>query len=367
MSNILFYTDTPNVGGAEKQMALLAKHLKLRGCSVSLAYGKYSALGRHPELLSNYDKTFVLNVIHKHDPRHYFELRRILSQEKFDLVHLHLWNPGACRYAFMAAASNGVPIVTTEHDPFELRGIKRALKLRAFRRTVHTIAISQQGEMDLQKWYGIPDDKISVVNNGIDSTSFPRKRESIDPRLLGDDIMITCIAELHERKGHKYLLEAFLKLQSTTPNLQLQLVGTGPLEKELKSCYGANPNIHFLGWRDDVPEILSKSDLLVLPSLKEAFGLVVLEAMASGVVVIGTDGGGVRDIIRNGVDGLLVPPANSDVLAEAMEKLLCNPEQKRALEETALKRVQEFSAERMTEETFKIYSSVLPRIPSPSR
>lgn len=404
MKKILFYTDTPNVGGAEKQMLLLAKHLKQSGYSVSLAYGKYSRLKEmHEEFALHCDSIFILNALHKHDPRHYFELKRILKAHCPDLVHLHLWNPGACRYAFFAclagrqaAASGGVPVVTTEHDPFELSGLKKLIKKVCLRRTVHTIAISKENKKDLQTWYDLPEERISLVHNGIElsqpevilrpfAAPQDRFRRRISPTTqlfvmsdrgdsspdghrtqndigVGDDIVITCVAELHERKGHKYLFEAFNRLQKTIPStagrpsLRLMLVGRGPLERELKERYGQNPRIHFLGWRDDVPEILRASDLFVLPSLKEAFGLSVLEAMASGVAVVATDSGGVKDIIENGKSGLLVPPGNAEKLAEAISVLLHNPDQKRDIEKAALKRVREFSAERMAEETMRVYT-----------
>lgn len=365
MLSILFYTDTPNVGGAEKQMGLLAKYLKLRGISISLVYGKYSALGRHPEFLSGYDRTFFLNAAHKHDPRHYFGLKKILRMEKFDLVHLHLWNPGACRYAFFAATRAGVPVITTEHDPFELYGLKRWIKKACLRRTAHTIAVSQDNQADLQAWYGIPDDRITVVFNGIELEPFLNNQVRANLPVHSGDTVITCVAELHERKGHDDLLKAFQRLGSAFPKLHLMLVGSGPRQKELQKNWGSNYRIHFLGWRDDIPQILKASDLFVLPSPKEAFGLSVLEAMASGVAVIATNSGGLKDIIENGKSGLLVPPANPEKMAEAIITLLCNPNQKRDLEEAALKRVQSFSAERMANETLKIYSSVLRRTLSP--
>lgn len=391
MKKLLFYTDTPNVGGAEKQMLLLAKHLKQKGYSVNLAYGKYSRLrDMHAEFANHCDSIFVLNTLHKHDPRHYWQLGEILrgacpetsrraqnDNKGFDLIHLHLWNPGACRYAFFAASHANVPIVTTEHDPFELTGLKRRVKLACLCRTAHTIAISEENKKDLQTWYGIPDDKISLVHNGIEFERFLcHSRENgnlLRSRLMGidspiesgndkgkneDDIIITCVAELHERKGHKYLFEAFNRLQKTIPSLRLMLVGRGPLENELKAKYGANPRIHFLGWRNDVSKILRASDLFVLPSLKEAFGLSVLEAMASGVAVVATASGGIKDIIENGKSGLLVPPCNAERLTEAISTLLYNPDQKRDLEEAAKKRALEFSTARMARETMEVYEKV---------
>ncbi|MFH1410889.1 MAG: glycosyltransferase family 4 protein, partial [Patescibacteria group bacterium] len=129
MKHILFYTDTPNLGGAEKHMLLLAKYLSAKEVQVSLAYGRYSKISKlHAEFARYCKQIFVLSTLHKHDPRHYSQLRKILAKNKFDLIHLHLWNPGSCRYAFFMASNLKIPIITTEHDPFELKGVKKLIK-----------------------------------------------------------------------------------------------------------------------------------------------------------------------------------------------------------------------------------------------
>jgi glycosyltransferase involved in cell wall biosynthesis len=117
--------------------------------------------------------------------------------------------------------------------------------------------------------------------------------------------------------------------------------------------------VHFLGWREDIPQILRASDVLVLPSLKEAFGQVILEAMASGVTAIATNNGGVTDIIQNGINGHLVPPANGEAIAAALTMILKNPEQKKDMEKAALASVkQNFTAETMAEKTLAVYKKV---------
>ena len=143
MKNILFYTDTPNIGGAEKQMLLLAKHLSQKGYQVDLAYGKYSKFSTMHDDFAKYCKSIhILPAIHKHDPRHYLSLKKIMKSGSYDLIHIHLWNPGSCRYAFFAADHLGIPIVTTEHDPFELTGLKRLIKNNCLEKTRQTITIS---------------------------------------------------------------------------------------------------------------------------------------------------------------------------------------------------------------------------------
>lgn len=357
MKKILFYTDTPNYGGAEKQMELLAQHLKPLDFSVSLACGAYSVLKkREAERAKAYVKTYTLPTIHKHDPRHYLALKKLLKTEDFDVIHIHLWNPGSCRYAFFAAAKAGVPIVATEHDPFELTGLKGKIKKRTLAKTDQIIVISKDNFKQLADLGDYTKNRLHLIHNGIELNRFLTNAEKATLPVKEGGTVLTCIAELHERKGHKYLLEAFKKLQTEMPTLHLMLVGTGPLEKELKAKYDANPNIHFLGWREDIPQILKATDVLVLPSLREAFGLVVIEAMASGTAVVATDNGGTKDIIEDGKSGYLVPPASVEKLEEAIRTLITNPDQKRDIEAAALERVKtHFSAEVMAEKTAMAY------------
>ncbi len=366
MKNILFYTDTPNYGGAEKQMEMLAKHLKPLGCQVSLACGSYSVLGgMMDELKEIYEHIHVLPTIHKHDPRHFIALKKLLKEGSFDLIHIHLWNPGSCRYAFYAAKSAGIPIVTTEHDPFELNGIKGMIKKKCLKLTDQIIAISMDNLGHLSQIDKGLKNRLNLVHNGIEVDKFLDTVDNVARSVKHGEIAITCIAELHPRKGQKYLIEAFKKLQNEIPNLHLFLVGKGPDEAELKYHYKDVKNLFFMGWQDDIAGVLNVTDILVLPSLREAFGLVLLEAMASGVAVIATNNGGTKDIIVDGETGILVPPANVDRLTDAIRTILRNPSQKRDMERAALERVKrEFSAGSMARDTLEVYDKCLTVIPN---
>jgi glycosyltransferase involved in cell wall biosynthesis len=361
MKRILFYTDTPNYGGAERQMELLARHLKPLGFEVSLAYGMYSKLAeKKAENEAAYAKTYLLPVLHKHDPRHYHYLKELLRDEKFDLLHLHLWNPGACRYAFWPGHHVKTPIVTTEHDPFELAGLKRLIQRHCLRKTDRIIAISHENFGQMIELVDHADNRVFQIHNGIDLRPFLDNQDKASLQIDPGSVVITCVAEMHPRKGHKFLIEAFNRLQKKIPSLHLFLVGTGPIEQELKDKYGANPSIHFLGWRRDIPQILRATDVFVLPSLREAFGLSIVEAMASGVAVVATDTGGARDIIENGKSGLLVPPGDTESLMRAIETLIDNPGQRKDLAKNGQERAKtHFTAERMARETADLYRNLL--------
>jgi len=298
--------------------------------------------------------------MHKHDPRHYLALKKLLSTEKFDLIHIQLWNPGSCRYAFWAAQKAGIPIVTTEHDPFELTGLKGIIRQRTLNKTDQIIAISMDNFGQLSEYGEYVKNRLNIINNGIELDRFLDNQDKASLNVQNGDLVITCIAELHERKGQKYLIEAFKKLQAEMPLLHLFLVGKGPNETYLKTTYKDVTNLHFLGWREDVPQLLRASDVFVLPSLREAFGLALVEAMASGVAVVATDNGGTKDIVEDGKTGYLLPPANSDRLAEAIRTLLRNPDQKRDMEKAALERVKAlFTADEMARKTLFVYQKGL--------
>ncbi|QQR83539.1 glycosyltransferase family 4 protein [Candidatus Peregrinibacteria bacterium] len=416
MKRILFYTDTPGFGGAEKQMMLLAQFLKPLGYRVDLACAGYSELREHEaELNEVFEEVHWIPATHKHDPRHFWALQKLLKKGGYDALHVHLWNPGAARYAFAAAGT--VPLITTEHDPFELTRFKKWVKRWCLKRTAKTIVISRSGQelmaREFPEMFANPVElkkRLSVVHNGIDLDKFLDKLDSpstlptqsenafsqiksliemehsfdnLDRKndLLANNgkhtggklkvtavqpvsnlakFTILCVAELHERKGHRFLIEAFERLQSEINHLELILVGKGELEQELREKYGKNRHIHFLGWRQDVPQLMRASDVLVLPSLREAFGLVLVEAMASGTAVVATNNGGTVDIVEDGKSGFLVPPQSANRLADAIRILIQNPRQKHDIEVAALERVKnEFSAQKMAENTARVYESIL--------
>jgi len=360
MRNVLFYTDSPNYGGAERQMEFLARHLPKFGYEASLACSKYSALAaKRDNLRSIYKEIYILPTFNKHDPWHFYSLRRLLRDKKFDLLHLHLWNPGACRYAFFAGRSTKTPIVTTEHDPFELRGIKQWIKKQCMARTDRFIAINSDNFRQLSENVQNPEGRIYRVHNGIELGQFLDNKDKASLGIKTGDLALTCIAELHPRKGHSYLFDAFFRLSKNYPMLHLFLVGRGPDETRVRASSARSPNIHLLGWRTDIPQILKATDIFVLPSLREAFGLSVLEAMASGVPVVASETSGTKDIIENGKSGLLVPPGDAQSLMEALQTLLNNPGQRADLAKAGQERAKLFSAERMAKETAEVYSDLL--------
>lgn len=379
MKRIFFFTDTPIVGGAELQMFLLAKFLPRETYECTLV-----CLG-NPSLTiwTGFFEHEGIRVIrlpfsYKNDPRIFFELRKILEREKPDLFHIHLWNPASGRFAFLAAKSLKIPYLVTEHDPFRLNPVKRGLK-RFLTKPKAVIAISKENREFLRSEYGFLGDNIFHVPNGIDVKSwetialpFSRNdRQKIRNEIFGLDdngFAVINVATLHERKGQETLLRAvslLLTLISTEEKkiLRIFLTGDGEHRKKFEALadeLGLRPIVQFLGQRNDIPWLLLASDLFVLPSHREGFGLAILEAGMAKLPVIGTRVGGIQDIIENEKDGLLIPPKNEEALARAILELFRNPEKRLAFGSALYEKVvKNFRAETTAERTAKVYDTIL--------
>ncbi len=167
------------------------------------------------------------------------------------------------------------------------------------------------------------------------------------------------MARLDKQKDHASLLEA----ARLVPDAVFVLVGDGPLREELEdraTRLGVEERVLFLGWREDIPEVLACADLFVLPSLYEGLPLALLEAMAAGLPIVATAIGGTSEAVVDGVTGLLVPPGEPRSLAAAIRRALDDEGLARRLGAASRERVRrEFSAAAMARRTVSIYEECL--------
>ncbi len=374
MKKILLYTDTPIVGGAEKHMIALAKHLRDFGNEVKIVCSNYKNLNAWCNALKKENISIIrLNAWHKHDPRQFFQIKKLLNRENPDIFHIHLWNPGAGRYAFMAANKQKTKIIATEHDPFVLKGIKKIFKKIALKKTAHTIAISNHNAEQIAQWYPEIKEKISVIHNGIENDIFleeswhfsVQEKNKFKKELLKADkadFIIISVAALHPRKGLKYLIGAMPKVLEQAPNCKLIIAGQGPQKKELHALIhrlGLDNKIILLGHQDEIGKILKAGDLFVLPSIKEAFGLVLLEAMAAGLPIVASRVGGIPEIVEDQKSGLLIENGDSFALAEKIIFLIKNAPLRQKLASEGLERVKQFDAKEMAKKTERIYEQLV--------
>jgi glycosyltransferase involved in cell wall biosynthesis len=191
-------------------------------------------------------------------------------------------------------------------------------------------AVSRYVEADLLR-HGARPDRVRVIPNGIDLTSFDRRSlqtpETV--RRSADELLIGCVGSLHARKGHRYVVRAMPAVLAHFPRARLVLWGEGAERSNLEhlgETLGVRDSIDFAGFSDNVPAGLRQIDLFIQPSLQEAFGIVILEAMAVAKPVIGSRTGGIAEVIDDGVPGRVVPPEDAGAIAEAACALLGNAE-----------------------------------------
>jgi glycosyltransferase involved in cell wall biosynthesis len=170
------------------------------------------------------------------------------------------------------------------------------------------------------------------------------------------------VARLEAEKGHRYLLEAWPEIVAQVPSAWLLAVGEGSALGVLRERAASLPHVVFTGRREDISALTADLAVAVLPSLREAQGISILEAMARRVPVVASAVGGIPEVITSGVDGLLVPPADPAALAAAVTSVLCDPVLRSRLGEAGYRTVADrFSIDAQVHRIEAVYDEELAR------
>lgn len=175
---------------------------------------------------------------------------------------------------------------------------------------------------------GIPPSLIRTIYEGIDLSLYPRKTAP-NPHQAGYQIVVGTVAHLSPEKGLRFLVEAAALIPSVGSRLRFVIVGEGQCRGELEDLVrekGLSECFSFTGFQDRTVQSTRSFDMFVLPSLSEGLSSAILTAMACSLPVIATNVGGIPELIKNGDNGLLVPPADPGSLAQAIQQLLDDPE-----------------------------------------
>ena len=298
-------------------------------------------------------------------------VRRAILSSGIDLLHPH--DNLSKILGGVAAASAGIPAVAHCHDLLGAGFIDRMLLLAQRLLMDRIIAVSGSvQERFIQS--GANPRQIRTIENGIDATRFIPGTSTLsraDLSIPESHRVVGVIGMFDPVKGHVFLLRAIRQIRESGVNdITCLIAGEGRLEGDLRDyakAVGIEQNVHFLGYRRDVPDLLALMDIVVMPSLRESFGIVALEAMAMKVPVIASRIGGLEEIIENEKTGLLVPPGDAAALAEAIRTLADNPEMRRKMGEAGRQRVAErFSIESTIRRTEELYLECLEGAPSPA-
>jgi len=289
-----------------------------------------------------------------------FRLVRYLRGERIDLLHTHLFEPSAVGLLAGLLAGTRGRVMTRHYSNYHTRiGKKWHVRVdQLCSRLSHAvIAVSQHTADHIVHEEGAPREKVHVVVNGIDFSRVKTSGSDV-PALLRREWcpeggrLLVVPGRLHPEKGHTYFFQALplIRQRLACPIVAL-MAGVGPFEsayrEEVRSL-GCEDIVRFLGFRRDLPDVIAAADLVVLPSVAEAFGLVVAEALYLGTPVVATNVGGIPEIVEDGVDGVLVPPADSTALVDAIVSLLGDSARRRRFASAGRERVRErFGFEKM--------------------
>lgn len=308
------------------------------------------------------------------DLRTLLGLTRLLRREEPDLVHVHTSKAGflgrlAARFAGtrrLIYSPHGT-ILTGYFSPGATRLLAR-LEAWAARFTDRVVCYTALEVAEyLAAGIGRPQ-QYAVIPNGLDAEAYARQaappaRTRTALGLPPGARPLLCVARLVPVKGQTYLVQAWPSVLKREPRALLLLVGDGPEERLLRSRaaeLGLGGSVRFLGFRQDIPSLLALAEALVLPSLNEGFGLVLLEAMAMGKPVVASAVGGIPEVVLDGRTGLLVPPADPEALAVAILRLLEDPRAAQRLGEAGRERAREsFSREAFIQAHRKLYGELL--------
>jgi len=286
-----------------------------------------------------------------------------------EVLHVHYAIPHATT-AWLAREMLGdghrLKVITTLHGTdITLVGQEEsfhAITKFSIERSDAVTAVSEFLKDETVRTFGCTQCRISVIPNFVNLLEYhpvtAKHREGLAP---ADHKLITHVSNFREVKRVKDVVRVFARVRRTMP-ATLIMIGDGPerddAEREAREL-GVAADVRFLGRIDTVAPLLQQSDLFVLPTQSESFGLAALEAMACGVPVVGSRAGGLPEVIEDGVSGILEPPGSVEAMGRRASELLRDPERHRAMAESAAARARLYSADLIVPRYESLYQSVL--------
>ncbi|MBI3763228.1 MAG: glycosyltransferase family 4 protein [Chloroflexi bacterium] len=300
------------------------------------------------------------------DPALPFRLARHLRAALPTIVHTHLIHADLHAAAALSISNYRLPIalVISRHndDRFRRLAMVKAINRAAAHRARKLIAISDALAEFAVRVEGVPRAKVTRIHYGLDPQAYlARAVPGAIRREMGWDENVPVAAfvgRLTAQKGVETLIAAWPIVAARLTAAHLIVAGDGELRSKLQPL-SPNPSVHFLGWRSDVPNLLTDADVLVAPSLWEGFGMVTLEAMAARKPVVASRVSALPEIVADGETGLLVPPSDPERLAEALVAVLSDPARARRMGEQGRARLEaEFSVRKMAERHAEVYEAL---------
>ena len=290
-------------------------------------------------------------------------IKELLKREQFDIIHLHEPFAGVLTVNFLSLAeSEKIPIIGTFHTYKGTRLYRvgfRGLAKPYFRKLSGRIAVSEPARQFISR--NFPGD-YEIIPNGVQVDEFADAKPF--QHLKDGKVNLLFVGRLEKRKGLKYLLSAYARLKWDWPDLRLLVVGPGTPDVDSSRIISERnlQDVVFLGKvsDEDKARYYKTADIFCSPATgRESFGIVLLEAMSAGASVVASSIVGYSSVITDGSEGLLVPPKDELELANAIERLIKEPDLRRRLRVTARKAVEEYRWDRVAARVMDYYGTFL--------
>ena len=345
--------------GHEVHFITYAMPFRLRGYTERVYFHEVDTItGRYP-LFEHFPYTLAL-ASKQHE---------VAVQQKLDVLHVHYAIPHATT-AYLARQMMGtgqrLKVITTLHGTdITLVGQEasfHAITKFSIERSDAVTAVSAYLRDETIRAFGCEQCRISVIPNFVNLEEYrPRVEVRRDGLAPLDHKLVTHISNFREVKRVKDVVRVFARIRRAMP-ATLLMIGDGPerddAEREARELEVAG-DVRFLGRLDSVAELLQQSDLFVLPTQSESFGLAALEAMACGVPVVGSRAGGLPEVVEDGVSGILEPPGSVEAMGRRAVELLRDPARHGTMVEAAVARSRLFDADRIVPMYESLYREMI--------
>lgn len=363
----------PHLGGVESHVYSISAELAKRGHEVEVLTSRHSRNIPERESMDGFTVTRLKPTTVMLRTPVVPRIKAALRQRNVDVFHAHSPPPLASYYTSKIASERSVPFVLTYHCDIEIPSVfglvaeelyRRTLGARTMRRANRIVVTTETYAATSRAiWKYTP----VVIPNPVDYTLF---RPDIDGttrrRMLGvspDEHLILLVARIVPHKGIEYLVEAAQYVDKS----KFVIGGEGPYLGSIKRTarsFKVEDKVIFAGTvsQAELPEYYAACDITVLPSVSrlEAFGIAALEAMSTGKPVVVSDIPGVREVVTDGVEGLLCEPLNAEDLADKINALLADPQRRKAMGEAGRKKVEErFGIKRVVDSLESVYRDVV--------
>lgn len=322
--------------------------------------------------------------------RAYWQMRRLLLDEDYALIHCHTPVGGV----LTRLAELGAVRKKQKAERKQMDGLNMVMRKPAVIYTSHGFHFYKGGSLlnwllfyPIEKWLAKSTDLILTINHedydlakrkfrgakigqipgvGVDLERFHpvgrAERQALRQKegLLPDDFVLIYTAELNKNKNQKMIIQALPQLAMKIPTLKVLFVGTGAERKNLEKLVkklGVEANVRFLGYRQDVPQLLQLADVAISASTREGLGLGLVEGMASGLPIVARDNRGHREVVESAKTGMLFQTPEGFV--QAVEELYRNPDKRRDMGQYNIKQARKFALEKVREQMAEIYQEYL--------